>query len=304
MLRPVLAAALLAIGTTAVAQTAGGPPIAYVKRVSNGDEIHLISPEGTEGRRIYKARSKVQITQLDLRPGGGEVAFLEGFTTLKILAFDDLGRPLAGNPREIRRVSSPCSVESPDYHPTNRSLLFVEGCARDRAVRTVQEGAPAADSTPIFSSVPVFRARWSASGDVIYYIGIRADAASSDPSYLYRYPLATPVATELGVVNDWQTFDVTRVGDKVFWGNNNNFWMLDMASAVTTGDAVALACPRGTRMSRSPDDTQAAFQSPQARGKGNYVMIGVTSCQTDPRALSGQGSWGWIDWRGDAPVTP
>ena len=106
MLRPVLAAALLAIGTTAVAQTAGGPPIAYVKRVSNGDEIHLVSPEGTEGRRIYKARSKVQITQLDLRPGGGEVAFLEGFTTLKILAFDDLGRPLAGNPREIRRVSS------------------------------------------------------------------------------------------------------------------------------------------------------------------------------------------------------
>lgn len=73
--------------------------------------------------------------------------------------------------------------------------------------------------------------------------------------------------------------------------------MLAFSQGATTGDAVTLACPRGSRMTRSPDDTQMAFQSPWARGKGNYVMIGVTSCPTDATALTGAGSWGWLDWR-------
>jgi hypothetical protein len=77
MVRPLIIGSLLAAaaGAAATAQTPGGPPIAYVKRLSNGDEIHLISPGGTERLQVYKAKSKVQITMLDLRPGGGEVAF-------------------------------------------------------------------------------------------------------------------------------------------------------------------------------------------------------------------------------------
>jgi hypothetical protein len=305
-LRFLPAAACAALLTTAAyAQTAGGPPIAYVKRVSNGDEIHLISADGTERLRIYKAPSKITIPMLDLRPGGGEVAFLENYYTLKILAFDELGRPLPGNPRLIRRVSSPCSLESPDYHPTNGSLLFVEGCGRDRAVWTVQSGASQRDATPLFSSVPVFRARWSRLGDTIYYIGLRDGAASSDPTYLYRR-VGTAGPEELGVLNTWSTFDVARAGEKVFWSvDANGFKMLDLSVAgATTADAVLLNCPYGTRMTRSSDDNQMAFQSPQARGKGNYVMIGVTNCATDPTALTGQASWGPLDWRADQPLAP
>ena len=298
MFRRIAIGVVLANAAPAHAQTPVGPPIAYVTRASTGDEIHLISPDGSERFRVYKARSKTQITMLDLRPGGGEVAFLEGYTTLKILAFDALGRPLPGNPREIRRVSSPCSVEAPDYHPTNGSIIFVEGCGRDRAVRTVQAGASAADALPIFASTAVYRARWSRLADSIYYVGLRPAASSSDPTYLYRYSPATSAATELGVLNDWGTFDVARVGETVFWGSNDSFSILDLSDeGATTADAVALQCPRGSRMSRSPDDALAVFQSPWARGKGNYVMIGATDCSTDPTALTGKGSWGWIDWR-------
>lgn len=127
------------------------------------------------------------------------------------------------------------------------------------------------------------------------YVGLRPNAGSSDPAYLYRF--ANSAHQELGVLNDWQTFDVARVGDKVFWGSNDNFWLLDRATGTTTGDAGQLDCPRGTRMSRSSDDTRMVFQSPWARGKGNYIMIGATNCLTDATALTGAGSWGWIDWR-------
>ena len=296
------AAGTALLATAATAQTAGGPPIAYVKRLSNGDEIHLISADGTERMRVYKARSKIPITMLDLRPGGGELAFLENYSVLKILAFDDLVRPLTGNPRQIRHVSSPCSVESPDYHPTNGTLLFVEGCARNRGVWTVQSGASQRDATPLFSSVPVYRARWSRLGDTIYYIGLRDGAASSDPTYLYRRTGTAP-PEELGVLNSWSTFDVARVGEKLFWNiANERFNMLDLSVAgARPEDAVLLACPAGSRMTRSSDDMQMVFQSPWARGKGNYIMVGATDCSTS-RALTGEGSWGWIDWRTDQPA--
>jgi hypothetical protein len=303
MVRSLTMALLLACASTTYAETPGGPPIAYVKRLSNGDEIHLISPTGTEQLRLYKAPSKVQITMLDLRPGGGEIAFLEGYTKLKIMAFDSYGRAAQGDPRTIQTVSSPCTVESPDYHPSDGTLLFVEGCGRNRSVRTVQPGANIADSTPLFPSVPVFRARWSRLGDAVYYIGLRDGAASSDPTYLYRRA-GTSAAEELGVLNSWSTFDVARVGERLFWNlNSGSFAMLDFSAGATTADAVVLACPSGSRMSRSADDSEMVYQSPVSRGKGNYVMIGATNCG-DPRALTGQGSWGWLDWRADVPAAP
>jgi hypothetical protein len=296
MLRPLMIAALLATTASAQAQTAGGPPIAYVKRASNGDEIYLTNADKTGLIRLYKAPSKIQITMLDLRPGGGEIAFLEGFAKLKIIAFDDYGRASPGNPRTIRTVSSPCTVESPDYHPSNGTLLFVEGCGRDRAVRTVQRGANSADGSALFSGVAVFRARWSRTGDTIYYIGLRAGAAGSDPTYLYRRT-GSAGSEELGVLNSWNTFDVARTGEKVYWGSEPSFSLLDFASGTATSDAVTLNCPAGSRMTRSPDDTHMVFQSAWARGKGNYVMVGVTNCAVDPTALTGAGSWGWTDWR-------
>lgn len=298
MLRQLMMAALLCSAAAAQAQPEGGPPIAYVKRLSNGDEIYLVNEDKSGPIRVYKAPSKVQITMLDLRPGGGEIAFLEGYAKLKILAFDAYGRPQPGNPRTIRTVSSPCTVESPDYHPNNGTLLFTDGCGRNRAIRLVQPGAPQADDVPLLSSVAAYRARWSRLADSIYYVGLRPNAASSDPTYLYRRT-GTANPEELGEIHDWSTFDVARVGEKIYWGSEPNFFLLDFSQGATTADAASLNCPSGSRMTRSPDDTKMVFQSPWARGKGNYVMLGVTNCLTDPTAVTGAGSWGWTDWRTD-----
>ncbi len=299
MFRSLTIAAMLmsAAGAAAEAQTAGGPPIAYVKRVSNGDEIYLVNSNNTGLIRVYKAPSKVQVTMLDLRPTGGEIAFTENHAALKILAFDELGRALPGNPREIRRVSSPCTVESPDYHPTSNSLLYVEGCGRNRSVRTVQSGATHPDEAPLFSTA-VFRARWSRLGDTIYYIGLRDGALSSDPTYLYRRssdPFGT--AEELGVLNSWSTFDIARAGDKVLWNSDGGtFKVLDLGIAgATTGDATTLECPRGMRMSYGPGDTQFVYTTESSKG-GHYVLVGPSNCGSI-NALTGKGSWGWLDWR-------
>ena len=288
-------AALLA--TAAHAQTAGGPPIAYVKRVSNGDEIYLVNPNNTGLMRVYKAPSKIQVTMLDLRPGGGEIAFLENFYALKILAFDNLGRPLPGNPRLIQRVSSPCTVESPDYHPTNGSLLFIEGCGRNRAAWTVQSGASQRDEAPLFSTA-VFRARWSRLGDTIYYVGLRDGALSSDPTYLYRRSSAPSGAPEeIGVLNSWSTFDVAREGEKLFWGNDNfTFKVLDLAGeGASTSNATTLECPRGLRMAFGPGDTNFVYTTESTKG-GHFVIVGPSTCGST-NSLTGKGSWGWLDWR-------
>jgi hypothetical protein len=297
-LRYLSAACAALLTTAAYAQTAGGPPIAYVKRVSNGDEIYLVNPDNTGLIRVYKAPSKVQVTMLDLRPGGGEVAFLENFAKLKILAFDSYGRAEPGNPRTISTVSSPCTVESPDYHPTDGRLLFVQGCGRDRAVRTVQPGANSADALPLFGSVAVFRARWSRLGDTIYYIGLRDGALSSDPTYLYRRssaPSGTP--EEIGVLNSWSTFDVAREGEKLFWGNDNfSFKVLDLAGeGASTSNATTLQCPRGLRMAFGPGDTRFVYTTESTKG-GHFVIVGPSNCGST-NSLTGKGSWGWLDWR-------
>lgn len=291
-----LQAILIGILVGAAGAEAAGPPIAFVKRMSNGDEIHLMAPDGSGQIRLYKAPGKVQITDIDLRPGGGEIAFSENFRTFKVLAFDSQGRFLPGNPRTIRAVSSPCTLESPDYHPSDGRLLFVEGCSLDRAVRTVAPGASAPGPT-IFSSRAVMRARWSHSGDLIYWLGIRQGGTTADPWSLHRYPIAAATHEDMGEVENAQAFDITRTGDRVFWGDEQGFRMLDMASATSTSAAVSLACPRGSRMSRSPDDSRMVFQSIHRQGKGNYVMTGATNCASDPTALTGAGSWGILDWR-------
>lgn len=293
-----LAVSLASIPAAAAAQVEGGPPIAYVKRLSNGDEIYLANADGTGQLRLYKARSKIQVTMLDLRPSGGEIAFTENHAALKILAFDDYGRPLPGNPREIRRVSSPCSVESPDYHPTSGTLLYVEGCGRDRGVWTVQKDANARDSHPLFSTA-VFRSRWSRLGDTIYYIGLEPDASSSDPTYLYRRSSApSGTAENLGILNGWSTFDVTHEGEKLYWGAlGGPFYLLDLATGATTANATTLGCPSGLRMAYSPGDTHFVYTTSPSKG-GHYVMVGPSNCGS-PNALTGKGSWGWIDWRSE-----
>lgn len=142
--------------------------------------------------------------------------------------------------------------------------------------------------------------RWSRLGDAVYYVALRDDAGVSDPAYLYRRGVSGGAAgapSELGALEGWSTFDVAHEGDKVFWSaGNGTFKLLDLAVAgAGTAGAQVLACPRGMRMAYSPGDSRIAYASETAKG-GHYLMVQPSNCD-DPRALTGKGSWGWIDWR-------
>ncbi len=292
MIRLVAATVLLAsIATAALAQTSGGPPIAYVKQFSTGDEIYLINPGGTSQTKLYKAPPKTSINMVDLRPGGGEIAFTESLKTLKVLQFDDYGRPAVGEPRT---VSSSCSLFAPDYHPTNGSLLFIEGCgAANFAVWSVQPGATTKDPDPVFSAYAVGKVRWSRDGAFIYYPAERNDGSSI--IYLYRRDAASGATAELGPIDTYRSFDVTRTGDRIYWGWGN-FKILDLAAASTTA-AATNACFRAADAHFGPGDAEIAYLT-TSPVKGSYVMAGASDCSGRDRALTGNGKWGsWLDWR-------
>lgn len=294
-MRLLIAAALAALlAAQANAQTAGAPPIAFVKSLSTGDEIYLINPNGTELTRIYKAPAKVTVNFLDVRPGGGEIAFTENHRRLKVLSFDDYGRPGMGEPRTIRDLPTTCSLFAPDYHPTNGSVVYIEGCgAANFAAWTVQRGAVARDPSSLFGAYALGKVRWSRDGTRIHYAAERAGGSSS--LYLYSRDATGAAAEELGPISSYRTFDVTQTGNRVFWGWDT-FKMLDLAQHATTGSAVDL-CFRGRDAHFGPGDTDVAYIT-TAPVRGSYIMVGKSSCEGRDAALTGNGKWGaWLDWR-------
>jgi hypothetical protein len=303
MIRIPISALALLTGTisAANAQSTGGPPIAFVKSMSTGDEIYLSNDGKTGLVRLYKAPSKVTINHIDLRPEGGEIAFTESFRKLKILGYNDSGQANAGGPRTVREVASPCAVDGPDYHPANGSIIYIERCGPTPSVWSVQRGAPGPDAAPLFSGFQIGRVRWSPSANVIYYAGQRNDG--SNILYLYRRSTVDGATDELGMIEGYSTFGVGHSGEKVVWSlNNGGFKLLDVQSATSTSAATVM-CLSAHTMAFGPGDITLVYKTPH-QAKGDYVMTRSTACGATPSALTGKGEWGsMVDWR-ETVATP
>lgn len=285
---------------SAVAQTAGGPPIAYVKKSNTGDEIYLVNPENTGLLRLYKAPRKTSIGHIDLRPGGGEIAFTEDFRTLKILSFDSYGRPGVGEPRTVREMTIPCSLFGPDYHPTDGRLAYIEGCgAANFAVWTVQPGATEPNQQPMFGHYGMGRIRWSSSNHNLYYAAQRNDGTSN--VYLYERESNNIVSNELGPIEGYATFGVVpegNTGNKIFWSvGDGTFKLLDTWTQTPFTYAATTLCLRAQGLAFGPGGSAQVYVSPHL-AKGDYVMVGASDCSGRPIALTGKGNWGsMVDWR-------
>lgn len=292
--RLILALVAATSSSSVLAQTVGGPPIAYVKKVNNGDEIYLVNADGMGQVRIYKGPTKIGITQLDLRPGGNEIAWTENHNVLKTLAFDDFGRAAPQGVRTVRRVGSPCSVTSPDYHPTDRSLIFIEGCSAAREVRVLPEGASGPSAAPLFSGTNVGRVRWSRSGVDIYSIE-SASGAPNGPTYLRRRKGNFQSWDDFGRLDDWRSFNVLKTGERIVFGWNSNR-IFDFATMTDVTQSQPLQCSR-YEPHFGPQDTDMVYQTPHS-AKGDYVMVGKGDCSGSSNALTGKGTFGpWMDWR-------
>lgn len=295
MLRPLIVSLLAGgLATGAVAQSPGGPSIAYVKSVSNGHEIYLVDADGSGLTRVYKGASKVAIQWIDLKPGGNEIAFSENWR-IKIQKFHANGQPNgAATPLT---TPSGCQAWHPDYHPSgDGSLVFIVACSGQFAIWSYTPGSAPA---PLFSTISTNRVRWSQTGTHLYYD--EESVFNSGDMRLRRRDMANGQAADFGPLTDLSSFDVARTGDRLAFGSPLAPKLIDFASDTSTTGTAAL-CVTGSTFHFSPDDTQFIYQTPPAKG-GTFIMVEGSNCVGGRNALTGKGSWGQSDWRPN-PVTP
>jgi len=121
------AAAAMAFASPALA-IVGGPPIAYALGSGQTQSIYLANPDGTGTVKIYTSGSKVGIVQIDIRPGGNQMAIVEqssaSLGALKIINYSDAGKSLS-----VTTVDSgSCVIQGVDYHPSDGSLVASRSC--------------------------------------------------------------------------------------------------------------------------------------------------------------------------------
>ena len=144
-----VAIAALASASPSLAVT-GGPPIAYALTSGNTQSIYLANPDGTGTVKVYTGGSKVNIVQIDIRPGGNQMAILEssiagGQGILKIINYTDAG----ANTGVTTIDSGNCQNLGVDYHPTDGSLLVSRYCNKASIIEARQMANGVFASTPL-----------------------------------------------------------------------------------------------------------------------------------------------------------
>ena len=284
MARSLMIAVLLAtVATPAPALAAGGPAIAYSKVAGSAQELYLVNPDGTGTRKIYTAGRKASIGSIDLKPGGGEVAFVErsGSSTLKIIAFDAQGIP-AGSPRTI---AMPCAPDYIDYHPTDPILLVTAVCGSSIGVGTIgTDGSGFALEHQGPTSTSWYgQARWLQDGTYVYVRAISASShqlcrnACEGSDLIY----SSPTISRMDASRTTSTHLLIEQGTPFVSE-------LDLSTA-TTNFSIA-----GTDGHYSPDDQRILFETPHA-ASGDYLHI--RNADGSIFRLTGKGDYGAKDWR-------
>lgn len=294
MLRSLILAALVSTVAAGAAQAAGGPPIAYIK-AGSAQQIYLVNPDGTGLTRVYTAPRKTGLGSPDLKPGGGELAFVEQLG-IKIQKLAESGQP---DGAATPLPGAPCNfTQSPDYHPSGDGrFVFIAACGFGNfQVMTYKSGDAA--PTLLFTLGGANRIRWSRSGDHLIYD--EAESATSSAMRLKRRNVATAAIEDFGALSALDTFDVARTGERLAFGSQQAPRLFDFASMSDTSQAAPL-CP-GDDIHFSPDDTQIVYETPHS-ARGTYIQIKASDCSGSASSLTGKGDWHDKDWRPD-PVLP
>jgi hypothetical protein len=153
------------------AVVAGGPPIAYALNSGNTFTVTLSNPDGTGKASVYTSANKTYIAQVDIRPGGNELAILEssvagGQGVLKIVRYSN-----AGVRTGLTTVDSGnCQNLGVDYHPTDGSLLVSRYC-NNAAIQEVRVYHPAANSWDSDPLVQVTNGNPDKSAGMVRWLG-------------------------------------------------------------------------------------------------------------------------------------
>ena len=259
------------LATVALPSAAGaviGPPISF----ASGNTIYLVNPDGTGLSTVYQGPRGTAVQWVDLKPGGGEVAFVENHV-LKILSYGDTGRPTSAP----RTIVLPCAVAlEVDHNPADGSLAVKDGCAPQHIWRVDSTGAHLMVTQP------------TTIGDVIW---------SSDGSHLY-YDLADGIhsfdpatgGTALVLSPDRSMWSATQTGDRLVLGTTNgNYFIHDFATGVD-----APGCTQGQVFHYGNGDSQMVFRIPAHNAF--YVAVENTNCSGLRLITSRAGAYAGIDW--------
>jgi hypothetical protein len=266
-----------------------GPEIAYQEQHQNGDEIYLINPDGTGRSLVFKGPSKFFVSNLDMRPGGGELAVALR-TRLFIVDYDDHG--VKTSSREIKLPTAGCNTGTLDYHPSDGSLLVGQACgSSSTTIFRLAPGASSLDSTPVLSFNYYAGVRWSRSGTKIYY------SYGGAPG-IFAFDPATGSSSQVQGAG-WELSDMLQLGEQTYWnisGGPSNI----PNGTYKIGDLVTGQQRDGCRLATSlhfgPNDTQFVFRTLPAQG-GYYVMVQNSDCSGAPFRLTGKGAFYYVDWR-------
>jgi hypothetical protein len=144
-----LAAAALFTAASPAGAVPRGPPIAYAINSGSTIDVYLSNADGSGKVKVYSTTSKHNLWQIDMRPGGNQLALVENvsppstYGTIKIISYSDGGA--VSNVTSLAPTN--CQVLGIDYHPTDGSLLVSRYCnqASIIEVRSLVNGAYATD---------------------------------------------------------------------------------------------------------------------------------------------------------------
>lgn len=281
MFRALSALGLLLVGSAATG-AGTGPEIAFVK-AGTYSEIYLVDPDGSRLRMLYRSGQRLRIFAMDMRPGGGELAFEEvaccstANATLKIVRYDNAGTRLETKSLPV------CRILSLDYHPTGSNLLFLDSCVGARRLDT-----NTMTSTPLAIPTGSNKVAWRNASELVYN---RSTAAASE---MLVAPLSNPgSAVAVGTTDLASSMDVSTLGDRVLI-DPVDYGYLNMFNLASGANARSYQIGHYGRF--SPDDQHVVYVSGYDV-RGSYVMIRRTDGSGSPFRLASKGPFGPVDWR-------
>lgn len=277
MIRACLALGVLFSAAGAAADI--GPPIAY----SVGNKVYLASSDGSSISQLYSGGSRTNIFGVQIKPGGGEVAFEETAccstptsSLLKVVRYDNAGVRV-GTPASL----SVCGrISDLAYHPSDGTVLYISTCNQPLKRLNPASMTSAIVTLPYKPS----KVSWLPNGSEFIY------AANAK---IWRASIASSSSpTAVGEANCVQTLDAGNVTNRALWTDAcaDMLQLLDLS----TGQSAALRPGESPRF--SPSDFEYVYLSPQSNA-GRYLLISKVNGSGSQTRIGSRAKYLSVDWR-------
>lgn len=283
MYKCMILAAGLSLSAAALGQATGGPPIAYVAGGSTGDAIYLVYPDGTGLTKVYQSPSSGRvpgrIERVTIKPGGGEVAFVQNSADLFVQKYDSGGRPL-GAAYEIDAPSLRCALYDPDYL-SDGSLVFLRSCSVPD-VRIVAPGATV--SSRLFARENEFAGQAALGTSLVYVESLDDHSLSAELKIRPSGGAATTIAPTTFQFPYFVDANGTR--NVAILSDPRGYRLVNLGSGATTA-----GCTTADMVKYSPSGSQMVYRY------RNALFVHNSNCSGAPfRLARGVKS---VAWRSD-----